>query len=86
MAHIAVIGAGVTGITTAYALNRRGYDVVVLDQHRYSGMETSFANGGQISACNAEVWNKAGTMMQGLRWMLKPDAPLLMNPIPSWHK
>jgi D-amino-acid dehydrogenase len=49
-------------------------------------METSFANGGQISACNAEVWNNAATVLKGLRWMFKRDAPLLMNPIPSWHK
>jgi D-amino-acid dehydrogenase len=84
--HIGVIGAGITGVTTAYALRERGYDVTIFDQHRYAGMETSFANGGQLSACNAEVWNKAATIWQGLRWMLRRDAPLLMNPMPSWHK
>ncbi|MGU3664885.1 D-amino acid dehydrogenase [Methylobacterium sp. A49B] len=86
MTHIAVIGAGITGVTTAYALAQRGYRVTVLDRQRYAAMETSFANGGQLSACNAEVWNKLSTVMQGLRWMLRRDAPLLMNPKPSWHK
>ena len=86
MAHIGIIGAGITGITTAYALNERGYDVTVLDRHRYAAMETSFANGGQLSASNAEVWNKSSTALQGIRWMLRRDAPLLMNPMPSWHK
>ncbi|MDP4005547.1 D-amino acid dehydrogenase [Methylobacterium sp. NEAU K] len=86
MTHIAVIGAGITGVTTAYALAQRGYRVTVLDRQRYAAMETSFANGGQLSACNAEVWNKLSTVMQGLRWMLRSDAPLLMNPSPSWHK
>ena len=86
MPHIAVIGAGITGVTTAYALNERGYDVTVFDQHRYAGMETSFANGGQLSASNAEVWNKLSTIIQGIRWMRRRDAPLLMNPLPSWHK
>ena len=62
---IGVIGAGITGVTTAYALSERGYDVTVFDQHRYSGMETSFANGGQLSASNAEVWNKSSTVVQG---------------------
>ena len=86
MTRIGVIGAGITGVTTAYALNERGYDVTVFDQHRYAAMETSFANGGQLSASNAEVWNKTSTILQGLRWMLRRDAPLLMNPMPSWHK
>jgi D-amino-acid dehydrogenase len=86
MAHIAIIGAGITGVTTAYALVERGYDVTVFDQHRYAGMETSFANGGQLSASNAEVWNKWSTVLQGLQWMMRRDAPLLVNPMPSWHK
>lgn len=86
MTHIAVIGAGITGVTTAYALARRGYRVTVLDRQRYAAMETSFANGGQLSACNAEVWNKLSTVLHGVQWMLRRDAPLLMNPAPSWHK
>ena len=86
MTHIAVIGAGITGVTTAYALTQRGYRVTVLDRQRYAAMETSFANGGQLSACNAEVWNKLSTVLHGVQWMLRRDAPLLMNPTPSWHK
>ncbi|AWM08376.1 D-amino acid dehydrogenase [Bradyrhizobium symbiodeficiens] len=86
MTHIAIIGAGITGVTTAYALLERGYKVTVLDKHRYAAMETSFANGGQLSASNAEVWNSAATILKGLRWMFRRDAPLLMNPRPNWHK
>lgn len=86
MSHLAIIGAGITGITTAYALLERGHSVTVLDRHRYPAMETSFANGGQLSASNAEVWNNWSTIFKGLRWILKRDAPLLMNPAPSWRK
>ncbi|HSI39399.1 MAG TPA: D-amino acid dehydrogenase [Xanthobacteraceae bacterium] len=86
MRHIAVIGAGITGVTTAYSLARRGYAVTVFDRERYAAMETSFANGGQLSASNAEVWNSWATVMKGMKWMLRADAPLLMNPKPSWHK
>jgi D-amino-acid dehydrogenase len=62
---VAVIGAGITGVTTARALVARGFDVTVFDRHRMSGMETSFANGGQLSASNAEVWNSWGTVLKG---------------------
>ncbi|MBO0664234.1 D-amino acid dehydrogenase [Jiella sp. MQZ9-1] len=86
MSSIAVIGAGITGITTAYKLLARGFDVTVFDRHPYAAMETSFANGGQLSASNAEVWNQPSTVLKGIKWMLTKDAPLLVNPKPSWHK
>lgn len=86
MKHLAVIGAGITGVTSAYALARRGYAVTVIEKNRYAAMETSFANGGQLSASNAEVWNHPATIAKGLKWLLKSDAPLLMSLKPSWHK
>ncbi|MCO7546761.1 D-amino acid dehydrogenase [Stutzerimonas nitrititolerans] len=86
MKTIAVIGGGITGVTTAYALAKRGFAVTLFEKHRYAAMETSFANGGQLSASNAEVWNHRSTIVKGMKWMLKNDAPLLVNPKPSWHK
>lgn len=86
MRKIAVIGAGITGITTAYSLLERGFEVTVFDRNRYAAMETSFANGGQLSASNAETWNRWATVFKGIKWMFEPDAPLLVNPKPSWHK
>ena len=86
MKNIAIIGAGITGITTAYQLLERGYNVSVFDKNRYAAMETSFANGGQLSACNAEVWNSWSTISKGIQWMLKKDAPLLFNPKINLHK
>jgi D-amino-acid dehydrogenase len=86
MKTIAVIGGGITGATTAYSLARRGFRVTLFERHRYAGMETSFANGGQLSASNAEVWNHLSTVLKGLKWMFRSDAPLLVNPKPSWHK
>ena len=86
MTHIVIIGAGITGVTTAYTLAQLGHQVTVIDRHLYPAMETSFANGGQLSASNAEVWNSMGTVMKGLKWVLRKDAPLLFNPKPSWHK
>lgn len=86
MSHIVIIGAGITGVTTAYELAQLGYQVTVIEKHFYPAMETSFANGGQLSACNAEVWNQQSTVLKGLKWMAKKDAPLLLNPSFSLHK
>ncbi|PUB11029.1 D-amino acid dehydrogenase [Yoonia sediminilitoris] len=86
MPSIAVLGAGITGVTTAYSLFVRGFDVTVYDRQRYAGMETSFANGGQLSASNAEVWNQWSTVLKGIKWMFEGEAPLFVNPRPGWHK
>ncbi|GGE25125.1 D-amino acid dehydrogenase [Aureimonas endophytica] len=86
MTSVAVVGAGITGITTAYKLRQLGFDVTVFDRQSYAAMETSFANGGQLSASNAEVWNHPSTFLKGLKWMFRKDAPLLLHPTPSWHK
>ena len=86
MKTIAIVGGGITGVTTAYALAKRGFSVTLFERHCYAAMETSFANGGQLSASNAEVWTHWSTILKGMKWMLKSDAPLLINPKPSWHK
>jgi D-amino-acid dehydrogenase len=84
--HMVVVGGGITGVTSAYALAQQGIQVTLIEKNRYPGMETSYANGGQLSASNAEVWTHPSTILKGLKWMLKSDAPLLMNPAPTWHK
>ncbi|WP_151706550.1 D-amino acid dehydrogenase [Acinetobacter sp. TUM15064] len=86
MCHVVVIGAGITGVTTAYELSLLGYQVTVVDRHLFPAMETSFANGGQLSACNAEVWNQKSTVLKGMKWMSQKSAPLLLNPSFSVHK
>jgi D-amino-acid dehydrogenase len=64
----------------------KGYNVTVFDRQRYPAMKTSYANGGQLSACNAEVWNNWPTVLRGLGWLFRRDAPLSLNLTPSWHK
>ena len=67
VAKVAVVGAGITGITTAYQLSQRGAEVTVFEANPYPAMETSYANGGQLSASNAEVWNSVPTMIKGVQ-------------------
>ena len=83
---VCVIGAGITGITTAYALAKRGVDVTVIDAEPYAGMKTSYANGGQLSVSNSDVWTTWPNVIKGLKWILKKDAPFLINPTPSLSK
>lgn len=86
MKHIVVIGGGITGVTSAYVLLRQGYEVTLVEKQRYAAMETSFANGGQLSASNAEVWTHPSTLAKGIKWLFRADAPLLINLKPTWHK
>lgn len=81
---VAVIGAGIAGITTAYYLAKEGYKVTVYEQERYPAMKTSFANGGQISVSNSEVWTTWSNVKKGFTWMFKKDAPLLIRPSLDW--
>jgi D-amino-acid dehydrogenase len=81
---VAVIGAGIAGITAAYYLAKEGYSVTVFEQERYTAMRTSFANGGQVSVSNSEVWTTWGNVKKGIKWMFKKDAPLLIRPRLDW--
>ncbi len=80
MKNVAVIGAGITGITTAYYLAKQGHKVTVYEQEPHPAMRTSFANGGQVSVSNSEVWTTWGNVKKGIKWMFKRDAPLLIRP------
>lgn len=84
--NVCVIGAGVVGISTAYELVKEGYNVTVIDAESYPAMKTSFANGGQISVSNSEVWNSWSNVYKGIKWILKKDAPLLIRPSLDWDK
>jgi len=81
---IVVLGAGVIGVTTAWYLAEAGHEVTVVDRHAQPGLETSFANGGQISAGHAEPWAKPAALPKILKWLGREDAPLLFRPRADW--
>lgn len=78
--HILVLGAGVVGITTAWYLQKQGHQVTVVDRQNQAGLETSYANGGQISVSHAEPWANPAAPLKVLKWLARPDAPLLFRP------
>lgn len=77
---IVVLGAGVVGVTSAWYLAEAGHEVTVVDRRAQPGLETSFANGGQISAGHAEPWAKPAALPKILKWLGREDAPLLFRP------
>ncbi len=79
--RVIVLGAGVVGVSAAYALARRGAEVLVVDRREAPAMETSFANGGQISACHVTPWATPNTPHQLAKWFGHADAPLYL---PFW--
>jgi len=76
---VVVLGAGVIGVTTAWYLARDGHDVTVLDRQPQAGLETSFANGGQISVSHAEPWANPSAPAKIFKWLGREDAPLLFR-------
>ncbi len=78
--HVLVLGAGVVGVTTAWYLQAQGHQVTVIDRQNASGLETSYANGGQISVSHAEPWANPSAPLKVLKWLFQPDAPLLFRP------
>ena len=84
--NIAVIGAGITGVTTTYFLTKRGYKVNLIESRRYPAMATSYANGGQLSASNSEAWNSWSNAVYGIKSLFSTNSSVILNPKPSISK
>jgi D-amino-acid dehydrogenase len=78
--RVCIIGGGVVGLATAYALIREGLDVTLVEARDALGSETSFANGGQLSYRYVTPLADAGVPWQALGWMLRGDSPLKLRP------
>jgi len=77
---VAVLGAGVIGVTTAYYLARAGAQVTVIDRQAGPALETSYANAGQLSFGYSTPWAAPGIPAKALRWLFERDAPLSIRP------
>jgi D-amino-acid dehydrogenase len=75
--RVLVLGAGLVGVASAWYLGQDGHEVVVVDRQPAPAMETSFANGGQISTSHAEPWANPAAPLKVLRWLGREDSPLL---------
>ncbi|KQY90522.1 D-amino-acid dehydrogenase [Pelomonas aquatica] len=84
MKHCVVIGGGVVGLTTAWALLERGHAVTLVEREAEVAQGASRANGGQLSYRYVSPLADAGVPLKALRWLLDPDGPLRFKPDASW--
>ena len=77
---VVVLGGGVIGVTTAWALARQGAEVTVLERQPEVALETSFANAGQVSPGYSTPWAVPGIPLKALRWLCQRHAPLAIRP------
>ncbi|HEU5434176.1 MAG TPA: FAD-dependent oxidoreductase, partial [Thermomicrobiales bacterium] len=76
---VAIVGGGVIGLSTAWALVRRGAAVRVIDPGPPE-RAASFGNAGWIVPTLADPVPAPGLVGQSLRWMLRADSPLYIAP------
>ena len=78
--RVLVLGSGVIGVTSAYYLALKGFEVTVIDRQPAVGLETSFANAGQISPGYAAPWAGPDVPLKALKWLFQRHAPLSLKP------
>ncbi len=81
--RILILGAGVIGVTSAWYLTEAGHEVTVIDRQAQAGMETSFANAGQVSPGMSAPWAGPDTPRKAILWMMMRHRPLVFWPIPD---
>jgi D-amino-acid dehydrogenase len=80
---VLVLGSGVIGVTTAWYLNQAGHEVTVIDRQPAAGLETSFANAGQVSPGMSAPWAGPDTPRKAILWMMMRHRPLVFWPVPD---
>jgi len=79
MAQIIIVGAGIVGLSCAWAAQRRGWQVTLIDRD-FTGDRVSHGNAGGIGVSECLPLNLAGLGSKPLRWLLDPLGPLSIRP------
>jgi D-amino-acid dehydrogenase len=77
--EVLILGGGVIGLCSALYLLEAGRRVRVLERS-HIGAGASHGNCGTLTPSHAPPLAAPGVIAKGLRWMLKPDAPLYIKP------
>jgi D-amino-acid dehydrogenase len=79
--RVAVLGSGVIGTAIAWYAAKAGHDVTVVDRQPGPGLETSFANAGEVSPGYSAPWAGPGVPVKAIKWMLMRHSPLVIWPL-----
>jgi D-amino-acid dehydrogenase len=82
---VLVLGAGVIGTTASYYLARAGHEVTVVERREGPGLETSFANAGEVSPGYSAPWAGPGVPLKAVKWLLMRHRPLVIRPRLDLH-
>jgi len=74
-----IIGGGLIGLTSAYALRRCGHEITLLERRPGPGLETSFANGALLTPSMSDPWNAPGVWRVLLTSLGREDAALQLR-------
>ncbi|MFT4090851.1 MAG: D-amino acid dehydrogenase [Asticcacaulis sp.] len=77
---VVILGAGVTGVTSAWYLAKAGHDVTVIERETGPALQTSFANAGELSYGYSSPWAAPDVPLKALRWLFMKRAPLIIRP------
>jgi D-amino-acid dehydrogenase len=81
---IAIIGAGIIGVTTAYELAADGHEVHVFERHSSACEEASFANAGVLAPGYTAPWAAPGMPSKVLKYLFQTHAPVRIG-LPFKH-
>lgn len=77
--RVAIVGAGIVGVTTAYELAADGHDVTVFERRGAAALETSFANAGVVAPGYVTPWAAPGMPGKVARYLLSRHAPVRLG-------
>ncbi|MDQ2090166.1 NAD(P)/FAD-dependent oxidoreductase [Marimonas arenosa] len=76
---IAIIGAGIVGVSTAIWLQREGHDVILIEREAQAGEGTSFGNGGVLASCSVVPVTVPGLIRKAPKMLFSPNQPLFLK-------
>lgn len=80
--QVLIIGGGIIGLSTAVQLAEKGVQVTLIEKNKI-GFGCSYGNAGWMTPCFAMPLPMPGLLLKSMKWMIDPEGPLYIKPVPS---